>query len=207
MRRLTLLAFVLAAGAVSASPKADVEKGKQVAATVCAACHAADGNSGIAMYPRLAAQHTAYIYHQTIGIRDGKRTHGSAAVMKPVVMNLSDQDILNVSAFYAKQQPKSGEANPKENPELGAKIYRGGLSDKKVPACMSCHGPSGAGMPGGGSEIQAYPRLGGQHQAYIVEQMNAYKFGQRKNTIMEDIANRMSEEDLKAVANFIQGLR
>lgn len=131
MRRLTLLAFVLAAGAVSASPKADMEKGKQVAATVCAACHAADGNSGIAMYPRLAAQHTAYIYHQTIGIRDGKRTHGSAAVMKPVVMNLSDQDILNVSAFYAKQQPKSGEANPKENPELGAKIYRGGLSDKK----------------------------------------------------------------------------
>lgn len=207
MRRLTLLAFVLAAGAVSASPKADVEKGKQVAATVCAACHAADGNSGIAMYPRLAAQHTAYIYHQTIGIRDGKRTHGSAAVMKPVVMNLSDQDILNVSAFYAKQQPKSGEANPKENPELGAKIYRGGLSDKKVPACMSCHGPSGAGMPGGGSEIQAYPRLGGQHQAYIVEQMNAYKSGQRKNTIMEDIANRMSEEDLKAVANFIRGLR
>lgn len=73
--------------------------------------------------------------------------------------------------------------------------------------CMSCHGPSGAGMPGGGSEIQAYPRLGGQHQAYIVEQMNAYKSGQRKNTIMEDIANRMSEEDLKAVANFIQGLR
>lgn len=206
MKRLTLLAFVLAAGAVSASPKADVEKGKQVAATVCAACHAADGNSGIAMYPRLAAQHTAYIYHQTIGIRDGKRTHGSAAVMKPVVMNLSDQDILNVSAFYAKQQPKSGEANPKENPELGAKIYRG-VSDKKVPACMSCHGPSGAGMPGGGSEIQAYPRLGGQHQAYIVEQMNAYKSGQRKNTIMEDIANRMSEEDLKAVANFIQGLR
>ena len=195
MKRLTLLAFVLAAGAVSASPKADVEKGKQVAATVCAACHAADGNSGI-----------AYIYHQTIGIRDGKRTHGSAAVMKPMVMNLSDQDILNVSTFYAKQQPKSGEANPKENPELGAKIYRGGLSEKKLPACMSCHGPSGAGMPGGGSEIQAYPRLGGQHQAYIIDQMNAYKSGQRKNAIMADIANRMSEEDLKAVANFIQGL-
>lgn len=206
MKRLTLLALVLAAGTVSALPAADVAKGKQVAATVCAACHAADGNSGIAMYPRLAGQHSAYIYHQTIGIRDGARTHGSAAVMKPMVMNLSDQDVLNVSAFYAKQQPKSGETNPKENPELGAKIYRGGLADKKVPACMSCHGPSGAGMPGGGSEIQAYPRLGGQHQAYIVEQMNAYKSGQRKNAIMADIANRLSEEELKAVANFIQGL-
>lgn len=207
MKRLTLLAFVLAAGAVSAAPKADVEKGKQVAATVCAACHAADGNSGIATYPRLAAQHHAYIYHQTIDIRDGKRTHGAAAAMRPLVMNLSDQDILNVSAFYAKQQPKSGETNPKGNPELGAKIYRGGLSDKKVPACMSCHGPSGAGIPGGGSEILAYPRLGGQHQAYVIEQMNAYKSGQRKNAIMADIANRLSEDELKAVANFIQGLR
>ena len=207
MKRLTLLAFVLAAGAVSASPKADVEKGKQVAATVCAACHAADGNSGIAMYPRLAAQHTAYIYHQTIGIRDGKRTHGSAAVMKPMVMNLSDQDILNVSAFYAKQQAKSGEANPKQNdPVLGGKIYRGGLVDKKVPACMSCHGPSGAGIPGGGTEIGAYPRLGGQHMSYVVDQMKAYKSGQRKNAIMEDIAKRLTEEELNAVSNFIQGL-
>lgn len=206
MKRLTLLALALAAGALSAAPRADVEKGKQVANTVCAACHAADGNSGIATYPKLAAQHHAYIYHQTLDIRDGKRTHGAAAAMKPMVMGLTDQDILNVSAFYAKQQPKSGEANPKDNLELGAKIYRGGLSDKKVPACMSCHGPSGAGMPGGGTEILSYPRLGGQHQAYIVEQMNAYKSGQRKNAIMADIASRLSDEELKAVGNFIQGL-
>ncbi|MGN6976432.1 c-type cytochrome, partial [Neisseria sp. P0006.S006] len=87
-----------------------------------------------------------------------------------------------------------------------AKIYRGGLSAKKLPACMSCHGPSGAGIPGGGTEIQAYPRLGGQHKAYVVEQMKAYQSGQRKNAIMADIANRLSEEELNAVANFIQGL-
>ena len=206
MKRLTLLALVLAAGAVSAAPKADVEKGKQVATTICAACHAADGNSGIATYPKLAGQAAAYVYGQTMAIKDGTRTHGAAGVMKPMVMNLSEQDIRDAAAYYAKQQGKPGEANPKENPELGAKIYRGGLSAKKLPACMSCHGPSGAGIPGGGTEIQAYPRLGGQHKAYVVEQMKAYQSGQRKNAIMADIANRLSEEELNAVANFIQGL-
>ena len=114
MKRLTLAALVLAAGAAVAAPKADIAKGKEVATTICAACHAADGNSGIAMYPKLAAQHSAYIYRQTLDIKEGKRTNGSAAVMKPMVMNLSEQDILNVSAFYAKQQAKSGEANPKQ---------------------------------------------------------------------------------------------
>ena len=207
MKRLTLAALVLAAGAAVAAPKADIAKGKEVATTICAACHAADGNSGIAMYPKLAAQHSAYIYRQTLDIKEGKRTNGSAAVMKPMVMNLSEQEILNVSAFYAKQQAKSGEANPKQNdPVLGGKIYRGGLVDKKVPACMSCHGPSGAGIPGGGTEIGAYPRLGGQHMSYVVDQMKAYKSGQRKNAIMEDIAKRMTEEELNSVANFIQGL-
>lgn len=206
MKRLTLLALVLAAGAVSAAPKADAEKGKQVATTICAACHAADGNSGIATYPKLAGQAAAYTYGQTMAIKDGTRTHGAAGVMKPMVMNLSEQDIRDAAAYYAKQQGKPGEANPKENPELGAKIYRGGLSAKKLPTCMSCHGPSGAGIPGGGTEIQAYPRLGGQHKAYVVEQMKAYQSGQRKNAIMADIANRLSEEELNAVANFIQGL-
>lgn len=206
MKRLTLLALVLAAGAVSAAPKADAGKGKQVATTICAACHAADGNSGIATYPKLAGQAAAYVYGQTMAIKDGTRTHGAAGVMKPMVMNLSEQDIRDAAAYYAKQQGKPGEANPKENPELGAKIYRGGLSAKKLPACMSCHGPSGAGIPGGGTEIQAYPRLGGQHKAYVVEQMKAYQSGQRKNAIMADIANRLSEEELNAVANFIQGL-
>lgn len=207
MKRLTLAALVLAAGAAVAAPKADIAKGKEVATTICAACHAADGNSGIAAYPKLAAQHTGYIYRQTLDIKEGKRTHGSAAVMKPMVMNLSEQDILNVSSFYSKQQPKPGEANPKQNdPVLGSKIYRGGLVDKKIPACMSCHGPSGSGIPGGGTEIVAYPRLGGQHMAYVVDQMKAYKTGQRKNAIMEDIAKRLTEEELNSVANFIQGL-
>lgn len=206
MKRFTLLALALAAGAVTAAPKADVAKGKEIANNVCAACHAADGNSGIAMYPKVSAQHEAYIFQQTMDIKEGKRIHGSAAAMKPLVMGLSEQDIRDVSAFYAKQQAKPGETNPKENAELGAQIYRGGLAAKKIPACMSCHGPNGAGMPGGGSAILAFPRLGGQHKAYVVEQMKAFQSGQRKNSIMADIANRMSEEELNAVGNFIQGL-
>lgn len=206
MKRFTLLALALAAGAVTAAPKADVAKGKEIATNICAACHAADGNSGIAMYPKIAAQHSGYIFQQTTAIKDGKRVHGSAAAMKPMVMGLSEQDIRNVAAYYSKQQAKPGEANPKENPELGAKIYRGGIADKKVPACMSCHGPSGAGMPGGGTDIVAYPRIGGQHKAYIVAQMQAYQSGQRTHAMMTDIAKRLSAEELDAVGNFIQGL-
>lgn len=206
MKRFTLLALALAAGAATAAPKADVARGKEIATNVCAACHAADGNSGIGMYPKLSAQHAHYLFVQTKDIKEGKRTTGASAAMAPMVASLSEQDMRDVAAFYAKQFPKQGETNPKENPELGAKIYRGGLAGKKIPACMSCHGPSGAGMPGGGTEIVAYPRLGGQHKDYIVAQMKAYQSGQRANAIMADIANRMSDEELNAVANFIQGL-
>ncbi|MDO5639555.1 MAG: c-type cytochrome [Neisseria sp.] len=208
MKRFTLLALAAAAAAtaVAAEPKGDVARGKEIATNVCAACHAVDGNSGIAMYPKLSAQFPNYIFHQTKDIKEGKRTTGASASMTPMVMGLSDQDIADVSAYYAKQFPKAGETNPKENPELGAKIFRGGLADKKVPACMSCHGPNGAGIPGGGTDIVAYPRLGGQHAAYVTEQMNAYKSGQRTNAIMNDIAQRMSDDEVKAVANFVQGL-
>ncbi|ASP17063.1 c-type cytochrome [Neisseria sp. 23W00296] len=208
MKRLTLLTLALAAGTAFAAPKADVAKGKQIAQTVCAACHAADGNSGISTYPKLSAQHAKYIAVETAAIKDGKRTTGGAAAMKPMVMSLSEQDIANVAAFYATQTPKSGEANPKDNLKLGAQIYRGGLAGKKLPACMSCHGPSGAGMVGGGTDVNAYPRLGGQHKDYTVTQLKAYASGQRTspNGMMEDIVKRMSEEEINAVANFIQGL-
>lgn len=209
MKRFTLLTLSLATGLVfAAQPTADAVKGKQIAETVCASCHAADGNSGIAMYPKLSAQHPAYIVKQTKDIKDGKRLTGAAASMAPMVAALSDQDIANVALYFSKQNPKAGEANPKQNFELGAKIYRGGLPSKNIPACMSCHGPNGAGMPAGGTDVNAYPRLGGQHPSYVVEQLKAYTAGQRKspNGMMEDIAGRMSEEEMNAVANFIQGL-
>ncbi len=213
MKRLTLLSLaVTAAGlAVAAPPKADVARGEQIAQTVCAACHAADGNSGIAMYPRLAGQNADYLILETHLIKSGKRTTGAAAAMAAdaKVAALTDQDIIDVAAYFSKQYPKAGETNPNENPELGARIFRGGLAGSKVPACMSCHGPNGAGIPGGSTAKDgtvAYPRLGGQHKAYIVTQLQAYQNGQRTNPIMADIAKRMTAEEVDAVANFIQGL-
>lgn len=209
MKNFALLTTLALSSVAFATADADLVKGKQVADNVCAACHAADGNSGIAMYPKLAAQHADYILRETLAIKSGQRTSGSSAAMAPMVQNLSDDDIRNVAAFYEKQQPKAGEANPKEHPELGAKIYRSGIPEKNVPACMSCHGPTGAGIPGGGTAVVAYPRLGGQHSVYIQEQLKAYASGARTspNHMMEDIAGRMSDDDMKAVGNFIQGLK
>ena len=210
MKRFALLTLALvSSAAMAATPKADLAKGKEIANSICASCHAADGNSGIAMYPKLSAQHAGYIFQQTKAIKEGKRTTGAAAAMMPMVLGLSDQDMINVSAYFSQQYPKAGETNPKQNPELGAQIFRGGLKEKKLPACMACHGPNGAGIPGDSTAkdgIVAYPRLGGQHQSYIVEQLKAYQSGQRTNNIMVDIANRMTEEEMNAVGNFIQGL-
>ncbi|RRD90222.1 c-type cytochrome [Conchiformibius steedae] len=206
MKRLMVPALWLLGATAVAAPAADLVKGKQIAETVCAACHAADGNSSIAAYPRLAGQHPAFIYKQTKDIKEGKRTTGSAAAMMPMVQGLSDDDIRNVAAFYAKQPPRSGETNPKPDPKLGAKIFRGGLPEKKIPACMACHSPNGAGIPAAGTAVTAYPRLSGQHADYVVTQLKAYAADQRTGNMMRDIAKRMSEEDMKAVANFIQGL-
>lgn len=209
MKRIHLLVAALVAGSALSVNAADLAKGKQIAEKICAACHAADGNSGIAMYPKLSSQHAEYIYTQTKDIKEGKRTTGSSAAMAPMVQGLSDDDIRNVAAYYAKQHAKAGEAHPKQNPEYGAKIFRAGIPEKKVPACMSCHGPAGAGMPAGGTEVKtAYPRLGGQHASYVAEQLKLYAAGKRTsaNSMMEDIAKRMSEDDMKAVGNFIQGL-
>lgn len=208
MKRMTLLMLAAVGSMAVAAPKADVAKGKEIANNICAACHAADGNSGIAMYPKLSAQHAAYIMKQTKDIKDGKRLTGAAASMAPSVAGMSDQDIANVAAYFSKQFPKAGETNPKQNPELGAKIFRGGLADKKIPACMACHGPNGAGIVAQGVDVTAFPRLGGQHPSYVVEQLKAYASGQRTsaNNMMEDIAKRLSDEEMNAVANFIQGL-
>lgn len=208
MKPSLFLAALALTGLATAAP-ADLAKGKQIAEQVCAACHAGDGNSNIAMYPKLSSQQASYLIKQTHDIKTGARATGSSAAMAPMVQNLSDDDIRNVAAFYAQQNPKAGESNPKENPQLGARIYRGGLPEKGVPACMSCHGPAGAGMPAGGTAVNSFPRLGGQHSSYIADQLRFYAAGKRTsaNSMMEDVAKRMSEEEIKAVSNFIQGLK
>ncbi len=204
MKRFTLISLALAVSglAVAAQPKADLARGKQVAETVCASCHAADGNSGIPTYPRLAAQHAAYIATQAEAIRDKKRTTGNAKEMAddPNVAAMTNQDIVDAAAYFATRFPKSGETDPRFNPTLGAKIYRGGIPERNVPACMSCHGPSGAGMP------NKYPRLAGQHSMYVQEALSDYANGTRQNVEMNDVAQKLTAEEMKAAANFIQGL-
>ncbi|MBQ9601080.1 MAG: cytochrome c4 [Neisseriaceae bacterium] len=208
MKRLTLAAALIMSSVVVAAP-VNLERGKAVVDQVCAACHGTDGNSGIATYPRLSAQHTNYATKEALAIKKGERKTGAANEMLVQVQNLSDEDIINASAYYAKQLAKSGEANPKANPELGAKIYRSGIPERNVPACMSCHGANGAGMPGGGTNIVAYPRIAGQHGTYVETQLKAYASGERvsPSDMMKDVAARMTDEDMKAVGNFIQGLK
>ena len=201
MKRLSLIATALlfSAWAGAAGPAANVERGKQVATTVCASCHAVDGNSGIATYPRLAGQNAFYIEQNAKLIRDGKRTTGNAKEMRDQMGAVSDQDLKDAALYFSKQYPKAGEVNPKISPELGAKIFRGGIAERKVPACMSCHGPNGAGMP------NEYPRISGQHAGYVETELKAYRDGVRKNAKMEKVAKMLSPEEMKAVANFIQG--
>ena len=201
MKRLSLVATALlfSAWAGAAGPAANVERGKQVATTVCASCHAVDGNSGIATYPRLAGQNAFYIEQNAKLIRDGKRTTGNAKEMRDQMGAVSDQDLKDAALYFSKQYPKAGEVNPKNNPELGAKIFRGGIAERKVPACMSCHGPNGAGMP------NEYPRISGQHAGYVETELKAYRDGVRKNAKMEKVAKMLTAEEMKAVANFIQG--
>lgn len=208
MKRLSLLAAVFLIGSAHAAPQTDLAKGKEIAEKICAACHAADGNSGIDMYPKLSAQHASFIFRETKAIKEGKRTTGASAAMAPMVQNLSDDDIRHVAAYFTKQIPKAGEANPKQNPNVGKKIYHAGIPEKNIPACMSCHGPAGAGLPAGGTAINAFPRIGGQHAKYVVEQLKNYATGKRMshNGMMEDITKRMNEEDMQSVANYIQGL-
>lgn len=137
MKRLTILAGLIICATVSAAP-ADLARGKQVAETVCASCHAGDGNSSIPTYPKLSSQHASYIIKQTQDIKTSKRTSGSSAMMAPMVQNLSDEDIANAAAYFAKQAPKAGEADPKLTPAAGAKIYRGGIADKKcLRVCLA----------------------------------------------------------------------
>lgn len=200
MKRLALVAaMVISAWAAAAGPQADIERGKQVATQLCASCHAADGNSGIATYPRLAGQNPYYIENNAKLIRDGKRITGNAKEMRDSIGQVSDQDLRDAALYFSKQYPKAGEVHPKQNPELGAKIFRGGIAERKVPACMSCHGPNGAGMP------NEYPRISGQHAGYVETELKAYRDGVRKNAKMEKVAKMLTEEEIKAVSNFIQG--
>jgi cytochrome c553 len=164
----------------------------------CVSCHGAGGNSTIVANPKLAAQHEGYLYKQLVNFTTPDRNQ---PVMTTYAKLLTDEEKHNVAAWLVTQAAKPGAAKNKDTIELGKKIYRGGIAEKNVPACASCHGASGAGIP-----VQ-YPRLSGQHQDYTVAQLGLFKAGTRKSVEMATIAKRMSDEEVKAVADYVAGLK
>ncbi len=183
--------------AVSAKP--DIGKGGVIASQVCAACHTADGSRGSPANPILQGQHPEYLAKQLTEFKSGKRKN---AVMSGMAAPLSEEDIRNVAAFYAGKTAKPGFAKNKDTVALGEKIYRGGIAERSVPACAGCHSPTGAGIPA------QYPRLGGQHGDYVEAQMTAFRSGARANNpVMTTVAARMNDAEIKAVSDYIAGLR
>jgi cytochrome c553 len=191
----------LSVGLASVSQAAgNAAAGEKIVTGVCAACHGVDGNSVITTNPKLAQQHPEYIAKQLANFKAGERKN---AVMSGMAANLSPEDMANVAAYFGAQKAKVGGAKTNAAGSLGEKIYRGGIAKVGVPACASCHGATGAGMP-----VQ-FPRLSGQHADYVVTQLKAFYTGERANDnakVMRMIAAKMSDSEMAAVADYIQGL-
>ncbi len=204
---LAVCGSATAADAPAAAAKPDVGRGAQLydagdaarGLPACASCHCAAGNSTIAVNPKLANQFAAYTHKQLIDFTTPQRQN---PVMTTYAKMLTDAEKLDIAAYLAVQKQKPGAAKNKDTVELGRNIYRGGIASKGVAACASCHGASGAGIP-----IQ-YPRLAGQHQDYTLAQLEAFKNGTRVNSApMTVIAQRLSTEEMKAVADYVAGMR
>ena len=165
----------------------------------CASCHNADGNSAIAANPKLAQQHPEYILKQLQDFKSGAR---KSAIMKPLASALSEEDMRNIAWFVGSKKVKPGFSKDKDTIALGEKIYRGGIGDRQIPACAGCHSPNGAGIPA------QYPRLSGQHADYTEAQLTAFRNGTRTNSPqMTGVAAKMNDREIKAVADYIAGLR
>lgn len=183
-------------------------------AMVCAACHGSDGNSPVPMYPKLAGQNEAYIARQLALFKDGSRVD---PIMVGFASVLSPQDMRDLGAFFAEHEVKAGIADDSEitsGPyaglkffEVGQKLYRGGDADRGIPACMACHGPTGRGNPG-----TVYPAIGGQHATYTVAHLQGFRSGTAwgrdddLNTIMVDVAKQLTDQEIQALASYIEGL-
>ena len=192
--------------AEEAKAKADPAKGKAIAETVCVACHGADGNSPAAANPNLAGQGAEYLYKQMTNFKsvDGKPAARNNAIMGGMVAALSDEDMRNLAAWFSSQKLKPAVARDESKIALGQKIWRQGDFKKGIPACAGCHGPAGAGLPA------QYPRLSGQYAEYTEAQLKAFRSDERNNDpeqMMRTIAAKMSDGEMKAVAEYAAGLR
>ena len=181
------------------SAKPDLVAGEAKFTAVCAACHGADGNSGTPAYPKLAQQHPEYLVKQLQEYKVAKRKN---AIMQGIAATLTDEDMKNIAYWATSKKAKPGFAKEKELVTLGERIYRGGISDRQVPACAGCHNPTGAGIP------SQYPRLSGQHSDYTAGQLTAFRDGVRANSLqMTQVAAKLNDREIRAVADYIGGLR
>ncbi|MDD5036208.1 MAG: c-type cytochrome [Methylococcaceae bacterium] len=199
MKKTTImvLAFTAAVFAGQVGAQGDASAGKAKSES-CAGCHGEDGNANAPIFPKLAGQHASYLVKQLHEFKSQKRLEPT---MNAMAASLSDADIADMSAWFAQHRVKPEQA---EKNALGERIYRSGIAAKAVPACSACHGPTGAGNPS-----SVYPALGGQYPAYIGKTLHDYKAGERNNDpneIMRTIANRLNEEEINALADYISGL-
>jgi cytochrome c553 len=184
--------------AAAAAAKPDLAKGEASFSTVCAACHAPDGNSLIPVNPKLAQQHPEYLIKQLTEFKAGKRVN---AVMNGMAAPLTDVDMKNIAYWLGSKKATPGAAKEKDLVLLGERIFRAGIADRKVPACAGCHSPNGAGIPA------LYPRLSGQHADYAVAQLTAFRDGTRLNSAqMTQVAAKLNDREIKALADYISGL-
>lgn len=209
IRELALAAVTLAMPAIGAAQgpaKPDTAKGQQIAGQVCSACHANDGNSTVAANPKLAGQFPEYLHKQLSNFKPAgdRKAERDNPVMAGMVANLSDADMRDVAAYYASQKLKPETAKSKDLAAQGQKLYRGGNLATGVVACAGCHGPDGSGIP------SQYPRIAGQYAEYIESQLRAFRAGARANDpngMMRGVAAKMTEPEIKAVSEYVAGLR
>lgn len=207
MRKIAL-SITLLFGLISSAHAVtgDVEAGKAKSVT-CAACHGADGNSTLAMYPKIAGQHADYIYKQLkefkLGMESGGKEGRYDVAMSGMAMPLSDQDMKDLSVYFASQTTKSG-STPENVVEAGQYLYRGGDMERGIPACQACHGPRGVGQ-----SLAGFPKVSFQHPEYIKAQLEKFRSGDRNNDangMMRDIAVKLTDKDIEILSKYMAGL-
>lgn len=206
MKKWLLLLTLTAGFGQMAFAAGDAEAGKTKSAT-CAACHGNDGNSMIPMNPKIAGQHEQYLIKQLQEFRLASQTGGAEgrnnAVMNGMAAGLSDQDIADLSAWFASQTMSKGET-PEDVIEAGQALYTGGDLERGITACIACHGPRGNGMA-----LAKFPDISGQHSEYTKSQLEQFRSGQRANDpngMMGDIAKKLTDEDIRILSLYVSGL-
>jgi cytochrome c553 len=199
-----LAAILICAAALSLSGAALAAGSKEAGQTKsvpCVACHGVDGNSANPEWPSIAGQHESYLVRQLKAFRDGGRQN---ALMTPMAAGLTDEDMADLAAWFSSQTARGGETEPSKL-KLGQKVYRAGNMREETMACAACHGPAGRGNP-----LASYPAIQGQHATYVAAQLKAYRSGARTsdaNQMMRSVAARLTDQEIDAVASYVQGLR